>query len=60
MHLRRSDLPKGDTRATADDYYYRLAEKIKQIVPAEALDVHVWSSPKNIPAFDYDFWSSED
>lgn len=36
MHLRRSDLPKGDTRATADEYYYRLAEEIRQIVPPES------------------------
>ena len=27
LHLRRSDLQRDDTRATADSYYYRLAEE---------------------------------
>ena len=27
IHLRRSDLQRDDTRATADSYYYRLAEE---------------------------------
>ena len=60
MHLRRADLERSDTRATPDDYYYGLAEEIKKLLPAEDLDFHVWSSPKNIPAFDYHFWKSED
>ena len=60
MHLRRADLERGDTRATPDDYYYGLAEEIKKLLPSEDLDFHVWSSPKNIPAFDYHYWKSED
>lgn len=30
------------------------------MIPSELLDFHVWSSPKNIPAFSYDFWTSKD
>eukprot|EP00435_Cladocopium_sp_Y103_P059214 s159_g21.t1 len=60
IHLRRSDLQRDDTRATADSYYYRLAEDLQKLLPEETLDFHVWSSPKNIPAYDYDFWSSKD
>ena len=60
MHLRRADLERSDTRATPDAYYYGLAEEIKKLLPPEDLDFHVWSSPKNIPAFDYHFWKSED
>lgn len=30
------------------------------MIPKELLDFHVWSSPKNIPAFDYDYWTSKD
>eukprot|EP00913_Durusdinium_trenchii_P026295 g24673.t1 len=60
IHLRRSDLERGDTRATPDEYYYRLAKEIGQILPAELLDFHVWSSTKNIPAYDYHYWTSKD
>lgn len=27
IHLRRADLERDDTRATADSYYYRLAKE---------------------------------
>ena len=60
MHLRRADLERSDTRATPDGYYYGLADEIKKLLPPEDLDFHVWSSPKNIPAFDYHYWKSED
>ena len=60
IHLRRSDLERTDTRATPDEYYYRLAKEISKMVPADMLDFHVWSSTKNIPAYDYNFWTSKD
>ena len=30
LHLRRADLERDDTRATADGYYYRLAKEQMQ------------------------------
>ncbi|CAK9080372.1 unnamed protein product [Durusdinium trenchii] len=60
IHLRRSDLERSDTRATPDAYYYRLAKEIGHIVSFETLDFHVWSSTKNIPAYDYHYWTSKD
>ena len=35
-------------------------QDLQKLLPGETLDFHVWSSPKNIPAYDYDFWSSKD
>lgn len=35
-------------------------QEIADIIPSDQLDFHVWSSPKNIPAFDYDYWTSKD
>lgn len=37
-----------------------LSKEIEEMIPKELLDFHVWSSPKNIPAFSYDYWTSKD
>ncbi|CAE8707397.1 unnamed protein product, partial [Polarella glacialis] len=58
MHLRRADLEKGDARATPDSYYYRLARQIQELVPNA--EFHVWASTKNIPAKNWDYWTSKD
>ena len=60
IHLRRADLERDDTRATKDSYYYRLAKEIRELAPPDELDFHVWSSPKNIPAVEQDYWKSSD
>merc|ERR1712194_780395 len=46
-HLRRADLPKGDGRATADWYYYRITDTIRKRFPSA--DIHVWAAAHNLP-----------
>jgi len=58
MHLRRADLPKGNFRATPNEYYYRLADLIRAQLPSP--DIHIWAALKNIPADPQDYWSPVD
>ena len=57
LHIRRGDLTKSHARATADEYYYRVVERIRAVLPDA--DVHAWSSTKNILAFKQSLWSQE-
>jgi len=56
MHLRRGDLPPGDFRATPNEYYYQLADKIREFLPSA--EFHIWAAFKN--PNNYKFWKNED
>lgn len=59
VHIRRGDLHRDDKRATPDEYYYKLLDKVKKVVPKA--EFHIFSSTKNIQAFkDEPYWFSKD
>jgi len=56
MHLRRGDLHRDNPRATPNEYYYAIADKIKEFLPAAKF--HVWAAIKD--PWNGNYWRNED
>jgi len=56
MHLRRGDLHRDDPRATPNEYYYQLADRIRELLPSA--EFHVFAAILDPDKF-Y-FWKNED
>ena len=59
-HMDTHRLATTSTQLATHHLIHFLSKEIEEMIPKELLDFHVWSSPKNIPAFDYDYWTSKD
>jgi len=61
MHLRRGDIGPSDPRATPNEYYYQLADRIHERVPSA--EFHVWAAcaPSAIQKRNgINYWKNED
>jgi len=56
MHVRRGDLERDDPRATPNEYYYKIADRIRELLPSA--EFHVWAAIKD--QYDENFWKNED
>jgi len=56
MHLRRGDLHRDDIRATPNEYYYDIADKIKEFLPSA--EFHIWAAIKD--QVNGNYWRNED
>jgi len=45
MHLRRGDLDQNSPRATPNEYYYQISDRIRELLPSA--EFHVWAALKN-------------
>ena len=59
-HMDTHRFATTSTQLATHHLIHFLSKEIEEMIPKELLDFHVWSSPKNIPAFDYDYWTSKD
>jgi len=61
MHLRRGDIDSDDARATPNEYYYQIADRIRERLPSA--EFHVWAAcaPCDIQKrYGIDYWKNED
>jgi len=56
MHVRRGDLDRDHPRATPNEYYYKIADRIRELLPSA--EFHVWAAIKD--QNDRNFWKNED
>jgi len=56
MHLRRGDLDPTDARATPNEYYYEIADRIHERLPSAEFHVFAAIQDQN----DFHYWKNED